>query len=279
MSVPPEITSLQNPLIKKTRQLLSDRKLRRQKRLLPLEGLRLCETAAAAGSVFQTILVTPAALEVKAIAQLIATLKTQQVATYCVSEQVFRHLSETESPQGILAIVSDPQPSFSDFRESETGQLTQVLILDRLQDPGNVGTILRTAHGAGVDAVLVTSGSCDVTNPKCLRASMGSYFHQRVVSNIPINEVQGWLKEQSILATFTTVLCNDATTHDQADLAAPHALILGNEANGIGAEWSDFPTKPLTIPLAKGAESLNVASAAAVLLFEAQRQRRARTGA
>lgn len=178
---------------------------------------------------------------------------------------VIEKVATTESPQPVMAIVTR-RPSSIDALQ----RATFVVVADRIADPGNLGTILRSAEASGAGAVVLTPGTVDPTNPKVVRASAGSIFHVPIVDDLPLAE----LADHALVRLGTSShLGRDVTT---TDLTRRVAIVLGNEAHGLA---DDAPVDEwVTIPHAGRSESLNVAMAAAVLCFEVARQRRAASG-
>ncbi len=173
--------------------------------------------------------------------------------------------SETETPQGLLVVLAHralPIPISPDF----------LLILDGIRDPGNLGTILRTAAAAGVEAVLLAPGCADAWSPKVLRAAMGAHFH------LPIQDLS-WPEIRHILKlsdkAMHIYLADSASgiPYTQADFRAPSVLIVGGEAYGAGKDATSLADEKVHIPMPGGSESLNAAVAASILLFEIVRQR------
>jgi TrmH family RNA methyltransferase len=191
-------------------------------------------------------------------------------------------LADTVSPQGVLGVVRrlpfqpgySPGSSAEDSANFSVPNPPLVLILDRIQDPGNLGTLLRTAEAAGVTAVWLLKGTADLFSPKVLRATMGSIFRVPIVTNVEAGAVQE-LRSQGV-GLLAAAVEAAALPYYEADLSKPLALVLGNEANGL-ADWLKMASDQLvTIPLAGAAESLNAAVAGAVILFEVRRQRQAK---
>ena len=255
------ITSLSNPTIKLVRALQSQRKAREKEQSFVIEGVRLVEDAVRAEAPVTLVLHTDD-LDARGRAALsqLARLGAQVEA---VSPKVMAAASDTQTPQGLLAVV--PLPHFA----TRSGHLSFVIILDRLSDPGNLGTILRTADAAGVEAVFLAPGTVDAHNPKVVRAAMGAHFH------LPINE-RTWDELAELLTQVEVWLAEarEGKPYDRVDWRAPFALIIGSEAEGPSAAACRFTPKRVHIPMPGRAESLNAAVAAGVLLFEAARQRR-----
>jgi RNA methyltransferase, TrmH family len=181
-----------------------------------------------------------------------------------VSEEVMRKLSSTVSPPGIVLLAR------KSVIEEIKGEWGLVLVLDAVQDPGNVGTLLRTAEAAGAEAAVLLEGCADPFSPKALRASMGSAFRLPIMAKNR-SQCATWAKDNGL--SLVAAAGGGEMTHTEVDWTKPTALVLGNEANGVGQELLEAAQHRVSIPLQGCVESLNVAAAAAVLLFEAARQR------
>lgn len=188
-----------------------------------------------------------------------------------VSDNVFKEAAQTVTPQGILAIVKQPVHSFIEIIEKDEARL---LLLEDLRDPGNLGTIIRTAEGAGITGVILSRESVDIFNPKVIRSTMGSVFRVPVVYVEDFYDALDKIHEAGI-KIFAAHL-EGAVYYDEADFTGKTAIMIGNEANGItdrAAELSDVKVK---IPMEGNVESLNAGVAAAVLMYERYRQLRKR---
>jgi TrmH family RNA methyltransferase len=249
------ITSLQNERVKLAYGLKTGSKSRRKLGKIVLEGVRLIRDALEAGYLPEFILYDPEAVDPVAL-DLPADLVLD------ASPEIIRHVSATEQPQGIVAVF--PLPA-----QSLPRALRRVLILDGLRDPGNLGTILRTAAGAGIDAVLLAPGGVDPYNDKALRAGMGAHFRIPVVA-------QKWDEIAATCAGLSVYLADmhGDLAYDAADWSNGWALIVGGEAHGASDAAASLAQRRVFIPMAAETESLNAASAAAILLFEAARQGR-----
>jgi TrmH family RNA methyltransferase len=177
-----------------------------------------------------------------------------------ISEQIMKSLSDTETPQGILAVLDFPNlpvPESSDF----------ILIPDQIRDPGNLGTLLRSAAAAGVQAVFLPPETTDAFAPKVLRAGMGAHFR------LPIQHMK-WEKIRREIQGLEIYLADmDGASCWEADLRGPLALIVGSEAEGASEEAREIATQKLSIPMAGEMESLNAGVAGSILMFEVMRQR------
>ena len=180
--------------------------------------------------------------------------------------EVFDTLLTTESSQGILALAAQPRWNEADIT---TKQPALLLVLDGIQDPGNLGTILRTAEAFGASGAILTRGCVNPYNAKAFRASAGAVFRLPFLTEWTPALSLSFLREHGIHAFATTV--SGSNSLPRADLTRPVAIVFGSEAHGLGSDWQ--AAEPLTIPMAARAESLNVASTAAVVLYEISRQR------
>lgn len=250
------ITSLQNPRVKLANALQTQAKTRRKERKIVLEGTRLLRDAVERGFKPEFILYTPREADYEVIA-----LLQDKGDVVPVTDDVMRHVTETQQPQGIIGVFPLPMPSLP-------SDPSRVLILDAVRDPGNMGTILRTAAAAGVQVVILAPGCVDHYNPKVLRGGMGAHFR------LPIIEDK-WPQIVRYCETLAVYLTTGAgeTRYDSVDWTQPWAVIIGGEADGAGSEAAALAKHRVAIPMAAQTESLNAAVASAVILFEAQRQR------
>lgn len=253
------ITSVQNPKIKRIRGLQTQAKYRRKESAYVVEGVRLLEEVISAGQTPEIVIYTHD-LERRGN-QLVEKFQERNINLEEVARDVFKSVSQTESPQGILAVL--PQTSLAIPEE-----LDFVLIADQIRDPGNLGTLLRTAHAAGVQLVLLSPGTVDLYSPKVLRSGMGAHF------NLPILECP-W--EEVLRITKGIKLIGSDMTHGsnlwETDLRPPLGLFIGGEAFGLGEEARKLVDAWVFIPMEGNTESLNASAAGAVLLFEIFRQR------
>ncbi len=254
------ILSAQNPKIKLIRALQNRKQARRKENAFVVEGIRLVEEAVNSDWTIRFALYDDSLSE-RGLA-LIETLRARETRCDSVSQPLLKTISDTETPQGILAVVEQrdlPLPATLDF----------VLIPSAVRDPGNLGTLIRTAAAANVQAVFLPPGTADAFAPKTLRAGMGAHFRLPILS-------MTWEHIRERLSGLTLYLAESAGGHPcwEADLRAPLALILGGEANGADEAARAAATAVLQIPMPGGTESLNVAAAGAILIFEVVRQRR-----
>jgi TrmH family RNA methyltransferase len=255
------ITSVQNTKIKEIRGLQARGKHRRDAAAFVAEGVRLAEEAMQAGCLPQLVLYTED-LNARGMA-LVEGWQNQSVPVEAVAPHVMQAASDTQTPQGILLVLPLqilPYPTKLDF----------ALILDRMRDPGNLGTLLRTAAAAGVGAVFLPPGTVDAFAPKVVRAAMGAHFHLPVHA-LSWAEIEAQCKLYNLQVFLAAA--GSGTAYTQADFRQPLALLIGGEAHGAGERAHQLATTEVHIPMPGTAESLNAAVAAAVLAFEVVRQR------
>lgn len=261
------IDSLQNPKIKLAAQL-AKRGPREKAGLFLAEGVRLAEMAAASDWGIDYALVTEQATGEPRTAAVLAQLAARDVPVFCVPPKVYEKASCTETPQGLLLVVHQKSWHLDDLT-AETQPC--YVVLDRIQDPGNLGTILRTADAAGMTGLVLLRGTVDVYSPKVVRAAMGSLFHLPVVADVTEAEFLTFAGRQQ-LRLYATALNATAQPYHTAHFHAASAIIFGNEGQGV-SERLLAASEKLYIPMYGGAESLNVAVSSAIVLYEAVRQR------
>lgn len=259
------LTSISNPKVKAVRALQSRARTRRERGQFVVEGVRLTEEALRA-ALNPELLFYTSNLDSQGAA-VVEGFRALGAKPILVSEEVMAAVSDTETPQGLLAVLSQnplPLPTKPDF----------LLILDGIRDPGNLGTTLRTASAAGVDAVLLPPGAVDIYAPKVVRAGMGAHFHLPVHGRSwhQIEQVLGASNRSAGLHLFLAD-AQAETLYTRADFRQPLALLVGGEAVGAGKRAKQLPHLGVSIPMHRGVESLNAAVAAAVLMFEVVRQR------
>jgi TrmH family RNA methyltransferase len=255
------VTSRDNPLVKRLKALAASARERREQGLTVLDGPHLVQAAMAHGAELRDVLVAEGALSRPEIAGLLESC--QAIQQWCLPDALFAQASPVDSPAGILAVMAIPAAAES------LPLAGDVVALDQVQDPGNLGTLLRTAAAAGIGTAVLTPGCAQAWAPKVLRAGMGAHFGLRIVDQAdPAALLAGYPGQ--ILATG---LGPGAANLFHVDLEGPVAWLFGSEGQGLSPGVAALATQTVTIPLAPGVESLNVAAAAAVCLFEQVRQR------
>jgi TrmH family RNA methyltransferase len=261
------ILSRANPLLQKLRAL---KKQGATQHLMLIEGPRLLEEAIAAGVALVEVVVTLRFAESRRGRALLTAFDTQHQRVRFVSESAAASLSDVTTHQGVLALARRPEVQPQDATLSPSAL---VLVAVALQNPGNLGSLLRTAEAAGATGVFLTAGSADPLSSKALRGAMGSAFRLPHVRGLEPAAILRELRSSGIVSIGTVT--TGGTPYDRVDFRRPIALWLGNEGAGLPAEVVQAADEQVTIPMAAGVASLNVAVAAGILLFEAARQRRA----
>lgn len=191
-----------------------------------------------------------------------------------VSSEVFGRISDTKTPQGILTVVKQAHYELHMLLKETEGKTPLFLVLETIQDPGNLGTMLRTAEGAGASGVIMTRDTADLYNPKTIRSTMGSVYRMPFVVTDELGEALERLKEAGV-HTYAACPAFGACSYEEPDYREPCAFLIGNEGNGLREETIKQAQRCVMIPMAGQVESLNAAMAAGILLYEAARQRRA----
>jgi TrmH family RNA methyltransferase len=256
------ITSAQNPKLKLVRALMGRAKERREAGLFVVEGVRLIEEAVIGNWGFQFVLFDES-LSDRGKLQ-VERLTSSGVEVEQVSESLMKSLSETETPQGILAVLQLTQLPI-------TNNLDFILIPDQIRDPGNLGTLLRTAAATGVQAVLLPPETTDAFAPKVLRAGMGAHFRLPIHS-LSWEEISNYVSA-SHPPMDVYIADMDGVSCWETDLRKPLALVIGSEAEGASDDARKLATQKISIPMSGNVESLNAGVAGSVLMFEVVRRR------
>lgn len=261
-----EIRSRTNARVKQLRAAFAGQE-RLSEGLLAIEGEHLLEEAVRSGLEIRTLFL--------AERQQIPTGLGMKTEIVRLSSDVFASAVETRSPQGIAALVEPPAFAIKDIFERQESAL--VVIAAGLQDPGNMGTMIRSAEAFGASGVITTPGTVSAWNQKAVRASVGSVFRMPVVSGTS-RQIEELAKEYGV-RLFAAVGTADSGVLNAQDisLSEPTAFLIGNEGSGLAQEWLEMATDRITIPCPGRVESLNAAVAASLLLYEASRQRSSST--
>ncbi|WP_281889564.1 RNA methyltransferase [Paenibacillus sp. YYML68] len=261
------IRSLQNPRVKQWTELLSRKGREKTGRFL-IEGLHLVEEALR--SELQPETVVYAEEKAAACAAVLAEARELGIECVPVSEQVLAKCTDTLTPQPVFAIVPKLPWQLGDvLKRSTQGGL--VVVVDGLQDPGNLGTIIRSADAVGASGVVLGKGTVDLYNPKTVRSTMGSLFHLPIVTQAELAACLPEAAAQGI--QIVSMSLDGAEPLYACDLRPSTWFVIGNEGQGVSIEVDQLASKRVLIPMAGRAESLNAAMAATVVLFEAMRQR------
>ncbi|MBV8857105.1 MAG: RNA methyltransferase [Acidobacteria bacterium] len=259
------ITSRKNQFAQRARAVRDGR----EREFVFVEGTRLVEEALGASIAFEAVLYTRSLAEDERGASLLKKLQAVCRNTYAVSEDVLESVSDTKTPQGVLALARRPQTG-REVLERAAG-VPLVVVMHGANNPSNAGAVLRVAEAAGATGVVLTKGSTDPLSPKGLRGSMGSAFRLPLWTGPTLEEALGWCSERGIRTVATAA--GAPRLHTEIDWTPPRAVFLGPEAGGLSDEEARAADDAVRIPMRAPVESLNLATALAVVLYEAARQR------
>ena len=260
-----KISSFNNDRIKYLRSLYR-KKYRREEKKFVLEGVRIIEDAIKEKADFDQIYYSNYLLRNERGNELLSNLQQLNVEVIEIDDSLLQRVADTESPQGILAIVKKVDYKLSQIFDKEN---SLILIVDRIQDPGNLGTLIRTADAAGVDGIITTKGTVSLYNQKTIRATMGSLFRVPIYREENLMELKKHLESKEIVVGDI----KGSEYHFDVDYSNSIAVIVGNEGNGPREGLIRIADKKIKIPLLGDAESLNVAMATGIILYEAVRQK------
>lgn len=266
------ITSTSNKRVKNVIALLSKSKERKKQQCFVVEGIKMFLEAP--GQWVREVYISEdldmKAPENEVLAEKVDELnKIQGIVSETVAADVFIKMCDTKTPQGVLCVLKTPEYVFEDIIHREKGLY---LILEDIQDPGNLGTMLRTGEGAGIHGVIMSKHTVDIFNPKTIRATMGSIYRVPFIYVSDLTESIKQMKERGI-QTYAAHL-DGKQSYDREDYQEASAFLIGNEGNGLSKEIADMADCYIKIPMMGQVESLNAAIAASLLTYEAARQRR-----
>ena len=256
------ITATSNKRIKQLVLLSEKARERKKEQVFLVEGGKMFEEADEA--YIREVYVSESYLEKNGISD-----KLQRVGFETVSDEVFKKISDTKAPQGILCVMKQYAYSFEKLLEKENPVF---VLLEDIQDPGNLGTILRTGEGAGIDGVIMTKDTVDIYNPKTIRATMGSIYRMPFLYVDSLSDAIKKIQEKGI-AVYAAHLQGE-NYYDSFDFTKGTAFLIGNEGNGLKKETADMADSYLKIPMEGKVESLNAAIATSLIMYETYRQRR-----
>jgi TrmH family RNA methyltransferase len=247
-------------------------KARKQSGTFLIEGLREIELAIQGGYELETILFLPELISEKQITKFrnnhtsVSEL-AKQIHTIEINKEVYQKLAYRDTTEGILAVAKTKSMQLSDLKLTDN---PLILIAEAPEKPGNIGALLRTADAANLDAVIIANPKSDLYNPNIVRSSVGGLFTNQIATGSTA-EIITFLKSKKI--NFYCATLQNATPYHKQDYTTPTALVVGTEATGLTQEWRDHATQNIIIPMQGAIDSMNVSVAAAVLIFEAKRQR------
>ena len=258
-----QISSAQNPYIKQLVQLQEKAKARRQSGTFLIEGQREILLAKRGGYEIETVLFVP---EMLGEAET-AALAGNWAELIAISKEVYQKLAYRDTTEGIIAIARGKSQELADL---QLGSNPLILVAEAPEKPGNIGALLRTADAAKLDAVIIANPRSDMYNPNIVRSSVGCLFTNQIATG-STDEVIAFLKERNINIYCATL--QDSTHYHTQDYTTPTAVVVGTEATGLSEEWRRASTQNIIIPMQGEIDSMNVSVAAAILIFEAKRQR------
>jgi TrmH family RNA methyltransferase len=264
------ITSTNNPRVKKIAEYCKKAKARKEDGVFIVEGIRMVREVPI--DLLRELYVTPEFMknisdDDRYIIEEIGSSDSAVIEE--VSQDVMEKMADTKTPQGILAVVKQARWELSDMLKDKP----MLLILENIQDPGNLGTMFRTGEGAGVTGIIMSSDMADVYNPKVVRSTMGAIFRMPFIYADSIPATVKTLEKEHGVNTYAAHL-KGTKNYDEIDYHGPCAFMIGNEGNGLTKEAADAASEYVLIPMLGKVESMNAAVSAAVLTFEAARQRR-----
>ena len=257
-----QISSLQNPFIKSLVLLQEKAKTRKQSGSFLIEGQREISIAIKGGYLIETVLFLPEICSEKEAQQMAPTAELIEI-----NKEVFQKLAYRDTTEGILAVAKTKSTLLTDLKLSEN---PLILVAEAPEKPGNIGALLRTADAANLDAVIIANPKSDLYNPNIVRSSVGCLFTNQIATGTT-PEIIAFLKDNKI--DFYCATLQNSNEYHKENYTTPTALVVGTEATGLSQEWRDAAKKNIIIPMQGEIDSMNVSVAAAILIFEAKRQR------
>ncbi|MDE7478290.1 MAG: RNA methyltransferase [Lachnospiraceae bacterium] len=268
------ISSTANSKVKRLFALVQKAKMRREEQVFIVEGVRMfCE---APEQWIREVYVSETFLQ-KCEKEKDTDLKSilNRYPYEVLTDEVFKKVSDTQTPQGVLCVLSMPHYELADSVDrwiADTKKALLLVLLEDLQDPGNLGTIFRAGEGAGVNGIIMTGQTADVFNPKVIRATMGSIYRVPFFIVDELGETIDCLQEKGVIVYAAHL--DGSVDYDVLDYTKPTAFLIGNEGNGLRRETAERAAQYIKIPMAGQVESLNAAVASTILMYEAARQQR-----
>jgi TrmH family RNA methyltransferase len=235
-----------------------------------VEGLRLAEEARQSGLAIESVIYSEELAKKSRGGELISALEGDSVKSAAVSEKLLQSISYTKTPQGIVLLATRPAVT-QDLFDDRQGEAALLVILHRINNPVNVGAIVRTAEAAGATGVIATAGTADPFSPKSLRGAMGAAFRIPIWMGLDYRQAIDWCHRMRVQTVCADVHSNES--YDEIEWRQSTAIIMGAESDGLSAEEIALSDKAVKIPMKGRTESLNVAVAAGILLYEAARHR------
>ena len=267
------VTSRQNPTVKRLCALL-DKKARRREGVFRFDGIKLLCEAAKKGVFIELVVLSEGAGDtvVSAVESLISDGYLTEDKLFYVSQEVFRKMSEESSPEGVITVarnLDEKHKALDSIEEYELCREERILLAESLRDPGNLGTVVRTAAALGIDRLIITDDCADIYNPKTVRAAMGGLFTLRIdiVKAEKLTQLIGSLRKDG-RRIYATALRANAEEIGKIELSRGDAFVIGNEGHGLSEATVAAASGVAIIPMTEGSESLNAAAAAAICIWE-----------
>jgi TrmH family RNA methyltransferase len=258
-----QITSSQNPFVKSLIQLQEKTKARKQSGTFLIEGMREIELAIKGNYEIETILFLPDLVS----EQQITKLTNNQINLIEISIEVYQKLAYRDTTEGIIAVAKIKSSQLSDLKLPKN---PLIVVMEAIEKPGNIGAMLRTCDAANVDAVIIANSKSDLYNPNTVRSSVGCLFTNQIAM-ASTEEAIAFLLKNNI--NFYSATLQNSTSYHTQDYTQPTAIVVGTEATGLSQPWREKATQNIIIPMQGEIDSMNVSVAAAILIFEAKRQR------
>lgn len=258
-----QITSTQNPFIKSLIQLQEKAKARKQSGTFLIEGKREIELAIKGNYELETILFLPELISEEQVSK----FSKKQIDLIEINKDVHQKLAYRDTTEGILAVAKTKSLQLNDLKLPEN---PLIVVMEAIEKPGNIGAMLRTCDAAKIDAVIIANPKTDLYNPNIVRSSVGCLFTNQIASGTT-DEVIAFLKENNI--SFYSATLQNSNSYHEINYTTATALVVGTEATGLTQAWRDNSTQNIIIPMQGEIDSMNVSVAAAILIFEAKRQR------
>lgn len=264
MNIMKQISSAQNPYIKSLIQLQEKAKARKQSGTFLIEGMREIELAIKGNYEIETVLFFPELVSENQLKKIVSSTTVENIE---ISKEIYQKLAYRDTTEGILAVAKTKQLQLADLK---LPQNPLVIVMESLEKPGNIGAVLRTCDAANVDAVIIANPKTDLYNPNIVRSSVGCLFTNQIAVGTTEETIDFLIKNN--INFYSATLQNSTAYHTQ-DYTKPTALAVGTEATGLTQLWREKATQNIIIPMQGTIDSMNVSVAAAILIFEAKRQR------
>lgn len=254
------LKSKDNPKIKELAKLISSKKERSSQNAFVIEGIKLLTEAFKEHAEILCVFAATQAIEKyrEALSPVIS-----KCDFYEITDEIARKVTDTQTPQGVFAVIRSMFNGIDAVDENDN----KILVLNNIQDPGNLGTLLRTADAVGIDAAILCENCCEVYNPKVVRSTMGSIFRLKIIHEDRFESVSDWFKQNGI-ESFAAVVNTKAESIRSISFPKKCAAVIGNEGNGLSEQHASLCGRRLTIEMKGNTESLNASVAAAIIMWE-----------